>query len=325
MAGRKLLRSALLLLCGIWLTGCVSYAIQRDNPRFAGYHQAKPSRGVTAAIIDRETLIPPAAPIRQPSLVHSRAEEAPEDRDYTYQDWYRNRYRDNDAFQFNLSYHLYGPYHYRDFQSRYWLQYQRRWQRLPWYAGRWYDPWRDYSYWHDPWYDPWYSFYDPWYGFYDPWYGYYDPWHYGHSYSYYGGGYGWHPWYGTRTTRSVQTKATERRLRGRRDLPTGLAPISGSDIPTVPLRTRSSSAGSDSEKSADKGKAAASKSDKSKPKGTLTRLFRGSRKRDSGSSSASSSGQTRSSSRSTSTTRSSSKSSGKSSNAKSSRPRSRKP
>jgi|GEM_PF-6795863 len=322
MAGRILFRSALLLLCGMWLAGCVSYPSQRDDPRFAGYHRADPSQGVTAAVTDRETLTPTAAPDQQPppGLTETEVEKAPEDRDYTYQDWSRNRYRNEDTFQLNLSYHLYGPYHYRDLRSRYWHQYQQRWHRLPWYAGRWYDPWRDYSYWHDPWYDTWYGYYDPWYSYYDPWYS-------GHSYGYYGSYYGWQPWYGygTTTTGSAQTVAAGRRSRGRRDLPTGLASESGSGLPIIPVRTGDPLAGSGSEAGISTIKTAAAQSGQSKSKATSTRSARKSRRQDSGSSSASSGRQTRSSSRATSTTRSSSSSSGKSSNTKSARPSSRKP
>ena len=315
MAGHIPFRLTLLLVSGFWLAGCIPYTSHRDDPYFAGYHRADPSQGVTAAITDRK------APLQGEPSVESQtvptppgAAEAPEDRDYTYQDWYRNRYRNEDAFQFNLSYHLYGPYYYRDFRSRYWLQYQRRW---PWYAGRWYDPWRDYSYWHDPWYDPWY-------GYYDPWYSYYDPWYYGHSYSYYGG-YGWHPWYGTYATGSVQTKAGKRRPRGRRDLPTGLVPVSYSSLPAVLLRTRSPLTGLEAESSVNKGKAATSQSGQAKSQGTSTRSAGRSRWQGSGSSSASSGGQARSSSRGSSTARSSSSSSGKSSSTKSARASGRKP
>ncbi|MBA7594816.1 MAG: hypothetical protein GH143_04520 [Calditrichaeota bacterium] len=220
MAGRILFRSALLLLCGMWLAGCVSYPSQRDDPRFAGYHRAVPSQGVTAAVTDRETLTPTTATDQQTPPGLTEAEKAPEDRDYTYQDWYRNRYRNDDAFQLNLSYHLYGPNYYRDLQSRYWLQYQRRWHRLPWYAGRWYDPWRDYSYWHDPWYDPWYGYYDPWYSYYDPWYS-------GYPYSYYGGyGYYYHNWnpygpYYYSDSRRIDTEPQTytQRTRARKDRP----------------------------------------------------------------------------------------------------------
>jgi len=220
MAGYIPFRLTLLLVSGFWLAGCIPYTAHRDDPYFAGYHRADPSQGVTFAITDRK------APLQGEPSIESQtvptppeAAVAPEDRDYTYQDWSRNHYRNEDAFQLNLSYHLYGPYYYRDFRSRYWLQYQRR---LPWYAGSWYDDlWWDYPYGGyglDRWYDPWYGYYDPWYGYYDP-------------YSYYGGygwysGYGWHPWYGTYASGSVGTRITERRTRNRRDLPTGLSPES---------------------------------------------------------------------------------------------------
>ena len=318
MVGRILFRSTLLLLCGIWLAGCVTYTSQRDEPRFAGYHRADPSPGVTAAITDREALTPAVVPDQQPPPGQAEAEKAPEDRDYTYQDWYRNRYRSDNAFRFDLSYHLYGSYYYRDLRSRYGLQYQRRWHRLPWYAGRWDDP-----YWYDSWYDPWYGYYDPWYSYYDPWY--YNPYgYYGHSYGYYGG-YGWYPWYGTYATGSVQTKAGERRPRGRRDLPTGLVPVSDSSLPAVPLRTRNPVTGLEAGSSVDKGKAATSQSGPAESRGTSTRSAGRSRWQGSGGSSASSGGQARSSSRGSSTARSSSSSSGKSSSTKSARASGRKP
>ncbi len=330
MMGRILFRSTVLLLSGMWLAGCIPYTSQRDDPRFAGYHRADPSQGVTAAITDREALIPTAAPDQQPPPGQLEAEKAPADRDYTYQDWYRNRYRNNDAFQLNLSYHLYGPYYYRDLRSRYWFNYQRRWNNLPWYAGRsWYnDPRWDYPYWHD-------SYYDPWYGYYDPWYSYYDPWYSGRSYGYYGSYYGWQPWYGygTTTTGSVQTVATERRSRGRRDLPTGLAPGSDSGMPAISVRTADPLAGLGPESGISTTKTAASQSGRSKSS-------RWGRRQDSGSSGSSgkqarsssrqgsytsSSGSSSSSSSGSSATKSSSSSSQGSSSTKSARPRSRKP
>ena len=225
MAGCIPFRLTLLLVSGFWLAGCIPYTAHRDDPYFAGYHRADPSQGVTVAITDRK------APLQSEPSIESQtvptppeAAEAPEDRDYTYQDWNRNRYRNEDAFQLNLSYHLYGPYYYRDFRSRYWLQYQRR---LPWYAGRWYDDlWWDYPYGGyglDRWNDPWYGYYDPWY--YDP-YSYYD------GYGWYGGygGYSGRPWYGTYATGSVGTRTTERRTWNRRDLPTGLSSESDGGI-----------------------------------------------------------------------------------------------
>ena len=312
MLRRILFRSTVLLLIGMWLAGCIPYTSQRDDPRFAGYHRAGSSQGVTASITDREALIPTAAPDQQLPPNQLEAEKVPADRDYTYQDWYRNRYRNNDAFQLNLSYHLYGPYYYRDLRSRYWLNYQQRWHRLPWYAGQsWYnDPRWDYPYWHDSWYDPWYGYYDPWYGYYDPWYSYYDPWYSGRSYGYYGGYYGWHPWYGygTTTTGPVQAKATERRSRGRRDLPTGLAPGSDSDMSAIPLRTADPLAGLGPESGISTTKTAASQFGRSKSRGTSTRSTRWGRRKDSGSS-GSSGKQARSSSRQGSYTSSSSSSS----------------
>ncbi len=319
MAGCIPFRLTLLLVSGFWLAGCIPYTAHRDDPYFTGYHRADPSQGVTVAITDRK------APLQSEPSVESQtvptppeAAAAPEDRDYTYQDWYRNRYRNEDAFQLNLSYHLYGPYYYRDFRSRYWLQYQRRWHRLPWHGnGRMFDDlWWDYpyrGYGLDRWNDPWYGYYDPWYGYYDPWY--YDP-YYGHSYSYYGG-YGWPSWHsmqGTPTTGKARVKTTQRRSRNRRDLPTGLAHESDSSLPDVPLRARSPLTGLGPESGVEKGKAVASQSGRSKSRGTPTGSARRSRWQDSGSSSASSGRQARPSSRGSSVTRSfsSSNSSGKS-------------
>jgi len=317
MAGYIPFRLTLLLVSGFWLAGCIPYTAHRDDPYFAGYHRADPSQSVTVAITDRKV------PLQSEPSIESQTEptpleaaEAPEDRDYTYQDWYRNRYRNEDTFQLNLSYHLYGPYYYRDFRSRYWLQYQRRW---PWYAGGWYDDlWWDYPYGGyglDRWYDPWY-------GYYDPWYGYYDPWYYGYPYSYYGGygrygGYGWYsgrPWYGTYATGSVQTKATERRPRNRRDLP------------TIPLRTADplTGLGPESGISTTKTAAAQSRQSQSESSGTVSgRQARPSSRQGSYTTTGTSS---RSSSSRSSTTRSTSSSSGgQSKSTSSARPRGRKP
>lgn len=225
MAGHTPFRLTFLLLSGLWLAGCIPYTSHKDDPYFAGYHRADPSQGVTVAITDREALIPTPVPDQQPSSSQPEAAEAPTYRDYTYQDWNRSRYYDDHTFRFNLSYHLYGPYYYRDLRSRYWNRFQRRWHQLPWYAGGWYgDPWWDYPYGgygyggYDRWYDPWYGFYDPWY---------YDPYRsYGYPYSYYGG-FGWRPWYGTYATGPARAKTTQRRSRNRSDLPIGLGPESG--------------------------------------------------------------------------------------------------
>ncbi|MFB0516388.1 MAG: hypothetical protein ACETWG_07275 [Candidatus Neomarinimicrobiota bacterium] len=253
MAARASFRLTFLLLSGILLVGCASFTRLSDDPYFAGYHRSDPSRGLTAAITDREALAPTAPiPETQPPPDQPGKIEEPGDVDYTYQDWYRDRYREDDThISVNLLYHLNGPYYYRDWQTRYWMQYQRRWNRLPMYASPWWfdDLWWDYPYWgtgypygdygynrYSWWYDPWYDWY------YDPWY--YDPyWDYGYPYSYYGG-YSSYPWYGTPITVSAPTKATQRRPRNRRDLPTGLSPeltpdseLSGDMTKTVASQT----------------------------------------------------------------------------------------
>jgi len=218
-------RLVLLLAGGIWAVGCIPYQSSGDDPLFAGYHRSDPSQGTTAVITDRGAYTQAASvPHTQPAPVPQEKMEGPREQDYTYQDWSRNRYRGEDAFQFNLSYHLYGPYYYRDFQTRYWHRYQRRWHNLPWYANGWWfdDLWwnypqrgyghQQYSWWYDPWYD---YYYDPWY--YDPYWSYWRP------SSYYGGygDYGWYPWYSTPSAGTTKTKVTQRRSRNRRDLPTG--------------------------------------------------------------------------------------------------------
>ena len=233
MGARKMLRSMLILLSGIGLGGCISLQTQTDDPLYAGYHRVGVPGGVTTAITDREALIPEAAPRERSLLDQSEAEVTTDYYDDTMSNWYRQYYLDESAFQFNLSYHLYGPYYFYDLRTRYLLSNRPQWYRLPRYANGWMfsDLWWDYYYWNDWWYDPWY-------GYYDPWYNYYDPWYYGNPY-YYHGGYGfysssnwryWDPWYRTYNVSSVQTTATERRPENRIDLPTGLDPGLSSDM-----------------------------------------------------------------------------------------------
>ncbi|MFC1543048.1 hypothetical protein ACFL4K_00750 [Candidatus Neomarinimicrobiota bacterium] len=227
MAGQKVLRFTCLILSGIWLTGCLSYTLSSDDPLFPGYHRGESSQGITTAIIDREAQIPTTAPISPLTNITPEEPAAPESGNYSYPNWYRDRYINEEALNINLSYHLYGPYYYRDFRTRDWLNYQRRWDRLPWYAdGWWFDElWWDHHFWLGWDYDPWYGYYyDPLY--YHP-YSYYQP---AYGYTRFGGGY-WYPWYGsTYAVSSVQARATERRPVNRRDLPTGLDTSQGSGI-----------------------------------------------------------------------------------------------
>ncbi|UCH11380.1 MAG: hypothetical protein JSU61_05695 [Fidelibacterota bacterium] len=341
MTGFRLYRFIALLISGIWLAGCIPYVYNSDDPHFAGYHRSSKADAVTASIVDRETLVPNIITYYQPEeipVVPTDTAAEPVDLNYSYQDWNRDRYRGDSGTQFNLIYHLNGPYYYHGFQTRFWHNYHRRFHRIPWYANGWYfdDLWWDYAFWgpmydwHGWMYNPWYgSFYDPWYGFYDPWY--YDPyWSYGHHYSYYRGyGYpGYHSWYGYQGTSRVRAKATEARPRGRRDLPTGYVPgmtsaptYSGGMTKAVvsgtgESQTSGSSSGSAGRaQSQDSGSSGKIKGRQARPRGRQGIFSRSS-------SSSSSSG---SSSKATSSSTKSSSDSGKSKSSDSARPRGRKP
>lgn len=206
-------RLTLLLLSGLGLTAC---AHLQNDPYFAGFHADDPARGVTPSIVDRGLLI--TAPL--PS-VEARAEVAPEQR--------TDPYRDDAFAQYNLMVHLYGPYYNQGYRSRLWLQHQRRWNRIPWYA---YDPLFDDHWMFDPywgsryrggsrWYDPWYAgFYDPW--FWDPYGGGYGLGYSGFGGYYYYGSSGYRR-HGALTTVAVKPANKQRRLRSRRDLPTTMS------------------------------------------------------------------------------------------------------
>ncbi|UCD36760.1 MAG: hypothetical protein JSW54_07915 [Fidelibacterota bacterium] len=240
MRGRTLFLSMLLILLGIGVSGCAHHLSQKVDPLFAGFHRADPAQGITEPILDRGKLISHtvATDDQRTSSVPAETSADYGNLNYAYQDWSRDRYRDDSGIQLNLIYHLNGPYYYHGFQSRFWHHYQRRWHRLPWYASGWMfdDLWWDHMYWDFRYnhygraYDPWYGYYDPWYGHYDPWYSYYDPWYYNPYWSYgypsYGGHYWSSPyyWHGSPGTGTVKQKAVTKRPRSRRDLPAGLSP-----------------------------------------------------------------------------------------------------
>lgn len=213
-------RLTLLLLSGLGLTAC---AHLQNDAYFAGFHASDPSRSTTPSIIDRGLLI--TAPLPSEG---AQVDVEPENLAEPYRDWRRGRYRDDAFAQYNLMAYLYGPYYDRDYRSRLWLEHQRRWNRIPWYA---YDPlfddfWMVDPYWRSRywggsgWYDPWYA------GYYDPWY-WWDPYYgggYGLGYSGFGGYYDYWPYGYTRrstvTTVADVTANKQRRPRSRRDLPT---------------------------------------------------------------------------------------------------------
>ena len=225
-----------LLLCGIGLSSCMSYTNPEVDPYFAGYHAANPARRLTETIPDRAALN--EADALAQATVPAAVVDTPGSGGETYTgSMHRNLYRDpyyrRGGSRLNLSYHLYGPYHYRGLRSRLWLRHHQRWNQLPWYA---YDPFFDAAWWHDPWYgygqygaylDPWYAYgYDPWY--FDPWY--YDPYYAGYVNAF-GPYYGWRnhyhgsSWYrdGGLADASNQNTSRTRRPRNRWGLPTGSA------------------------------------------------------------------------------------------------------
>ncbi len=209
-----------LLLSGLGLTAC---AHLQNDAYFAGFHANDRSGSTTPSIIDRGLLITAPLPSEVP-----QAEVEPENLADPYRYGRRGPFRDDAFTQYNLMVHLYGPYHYRDYRSRLWLQHQRRWNRLPWYAYNplfddfWMvDPYWGSRYWGGSrWYDPWYA------GVYDPWY--WDPYGggYGLGYTGFGGYYDYWPYgygytrRGRQTTVAVKSANMQRRPRSRKDSPT---------------------------------------------------------------------------------------------------------
>ncbi|MCH7858421.1 MAG: hypothetical protein IID14_01830 [Candidatus Marinimicrobia bacterium] len=214
-------RLTLFLLSGLGLTACAQL---QNDAYFAGFHANDPSGSTTPSIIDRGLLN--TAPLPAESV---RADVEPENPADPYRYGRQQRYRDDPFTQYNLMVHLYGPYYYRDYRSRLWLQHQRRWSRIPWFA---YDPLLDDFWMADPF---WRSRYGGWSGRYDPWYaGYYDPWYwdpygggYGLGYASYGGYYDYWPYgyirRGTLATVAIKPPNHQQRRRGRKDLTTTMS------------------------------------------------------------------------------------------------------
>ena len=314
MAHRTSFPAHWLFFGGVLLSSCASLGGPGTDPYFAGYHAGAEGDGITSAITDREALLEAASSESPPAYESTEPPPPPASEEYTSRNWYRDRYYDDPGFRFSLSYHLNGPYQYRNFRSRAWPYHHQRWGQRPWHGG--WPYYGDYG-WTDPWYG--YGYYNPW----DPWY--YDPyWAYGYGgypyggYGYYGHGrHSWHSGYGAST--GVTAKASVRRPHNRRDLPTGPgswgapnADASGAMTTVVTTQPGSSASRGGTAKGRSKGKATGG-----------TRARGANRK-----TSAAERGKERSSSGSASRSSSSgkSKSSGKSgSRGKTSRPRNRKP
>ncbi|MEE9162214.1 MAG: hypothetical protein V3U35_04495 [Candidatus Neomarinimicrobiota bacterium] len=313
--------ATLLLMGGILLSGCMSLSSPGIDPHFAGFHSRNPAHKLTPAIPDRDVHVEVVEAGSSEEPVLTEAAEEPVVEAGRYRNYYRDPYYGNGGFRFNLSYHLYGPNHYRSPRSRAWLAHQRRWSRLPWYA----DPYSSYFWWNDPLYgfgyDPWYV--DPWY--YDPWY--YDPWYYdpyggyGYAYNYYGGwwhgGYGGSTWYGDHQHASGSDQVKTRRPRNRRGLPTGPGPRL-----TAHTQLGSAMTGVARSKSGTASSGKASATAKSKGSATKRKRARSANRRERAAKSSEESS-TSGSSASTKSTRSS-KSSSSSSSGKTARPRNRK-
>lgn len=305
---------------GILLSGCASLSKPGIDPHFAGYHGSNPTYKLTPAIPDRDVHVEALEVDSSEELALMEAVDEPTVEASRYRNYYRDPYYGSGGFRFNLSYHLYGPNHYRSPRSRAWLAHQRRWSRLPWYA----DPYSSYFWWNDPLYG---FGYDPWYV--DPWY--YDPWHYdpyggyGYAYNYYGGwsggwwhgGYGGSSWYGDGQQDSGSDQVQTRRPRNRRGLPTGPGPGLTADMQLGNAMT-----GVAGSKSGNVSSGMASATTKSKGSTTRRKWARGANRRER----AAKPSKERSTSGSSASTRStrSSKSSSSSSSGKTARPRNRK-